>query len=284
MATVNFDDQIALELLQSRNVARRMELQLRKRVQSRTWSVKVAKVKFASKEAPPSDLARELEVAQNDLQKAEEVAALSSKRQRELDELNRELTEFESAVDTELKRHQTEQFQKDQRIAKIRSDLHENARLQFEVSDLREANSQLREQLIQLLDDGSDLRREQAMFEHAQRNAEWLAEDARRGEVRLNERIKAIARRDQQIEKRKAEVEQKGLPIKEAEDACAAKLKEVLELEERTIQVELDLNKVLKETHLIACGVPIVKSVDKSRRTQEMEKVFGLVTKHEEVF
>jgi hypothetical protein len=71
--------------------------------------------------------------------------------------------------------------------------------------------------------------------------------------------------------------------VAEEERECEEKLREVLELEELGHKVELDLNEVLKKTRSLVGGFRSGRGVDKSLRTQEIEKVFGLVTKHEDV-
>jgi chromosome segregation ATPase len=277
----NFDDQVAIELLESQNVARRLKLQLQRRVQSRSWAGKVAKVKFTARERRPVDVARQHDIAQKDLITAEEVAALSNQRQHELDAIQQELTRRENAVDAALRQHQAEQDPKERRIAALRQELHENASLCLQINGLREENSQLREQLFRLLDSGSDVRRERAQLDNAQKNHEFFADDARRGQARLNDRRRAMAKRDQQIEERRAKMWEKQEPIQQAEVDVEAKLNEVLELEEQGHKVEQALNKVLKETQLIV-GFP-VRVVKQAHRTQEMEKMFSLVTKHEDV-
>jgi hypothetical protein len=273
----------AIELLESQNVARRIHMQLRKRLQSRARAPAVAIVRFAAKGAPPDPRVRARDAAQRDLRAAEAVSELALRRQQALGDAHRRLAERERALVAALRGHQAGQAQRDRALAGFREELHTNAALQLEINAVREANARLREALVRACDDGNAVKRERRIFENAQRNHELNEEDAQKGRTRITERKRAIARRDQGMEQHREGIATREVPVNELAEACEAKLREILEIEEQSHQVELRLNAVLRETRALDGQFTEGRGVGKSQRTIELEKVFGLVTKHEDV-
>jgi hypothetical protein len=283
IATGNLQTLAAIELLESQNVARRIQMQLRKRLQMQMSATKVAAVKFVQHRSPPDPRARARRAAQADLEAAESISALALRRQRELDARHRKITDKENALDDTLRLHQARHSESERAIATLRENLHENARLLLDVNGLREANAQLRETLMGMCDDGSAVRRERAMLDNAQRVHELNEEDAQKGRTRMTERTRAIAKRDIGMEQHRDGLAIRGVPIHELEEECQAKLQEILEIEEQSHQVELRLNTVLLRTRALEGSFAEGRGVGRAQRTIELDKVLALVTKHEDV-
>jgi hypothetical protein len=127
------------------------------------------------------------------------------------------------------------------------------------------------------------VRRERAIFGNAQRNHELNEEDAQKGRTRVTERRRAIAKRDLGMEQHREGIAGREVPVNELAAECDAKYREILEIEEQSHQVELRLNAVLRETRALGGQFPEGRGVGKAQRTTELEKVFGLVTKHDDV-
>jgi outer membrane receptor for Fe3+-dicitrate len=196
----------------------------------------------------------------------------------------RELTSLELAFDATLKLKQAAQSSREQKIIDFREELHENTNVLLEISAFKSANSRLREQLFVLQDSRSTVSRPQAQLKNAYEIHELNDEEVRKGNVRVVERTRAVAVRSQGMQQREAGLQQRKIPVDELAQAYETQLQTVLQIEEQTHQIELSLNAVLKEAATLVGCSPTKRGVDRGQRTEEIEKVFGLVTKHDDIF
>jgi hypothetical protein len=287
-STVNDDlslslvqSQLATELVESQNAVRRTHLSLARRDRFRT--ARVAPIRFAARptaRAPPPPPPPPRANAETAETAAAALSALSSSRQRALDATHGALAAAEAELDAELQRNRGAAAAREARIAALRAELHENAALEVALAGARDENARAVEEIADLRDSGARLRREAAAFGGARGRAEADAAEAKRDAGAVEERGRSAAEREERIAKRREELPAKEAEIACGEEECAAKGRDVGEIEERGHALELRLNEVLRETSAIVAACPLAMVVGREQEMQELEKIYGLVTQH----
>jgi myosin heavy subunit len=279
IAAANFQDELAVELLESKNTARRLDLSLKRLLQARPPGPRVLRIKLAATAKDWRDRDGETEIADGNLKRSQDVAALVAARQQRLDRIEGELADLEGSVDDQLQKLQSGYEAKEELVRQLIGRLHEVDGLMLAIDELHDGNAKLRGAFARIKDEGASARR-QAMIGRCWEEAYDVdKEGIRRSLLSIEEKTQLAARRDQRNQKRAGELREQAVEVAQKEEEAEGILKTILEIEGDARNFEKQLNQKLREARELA-GVDQGDQGD-AWIVAETDKVWGICGRSE---
>jgi hypothetical protein len=265
------EDESAVELLESRNIARRLDLMHKRLMQSRPLTARVPRLKLAE---AATDVGEADVVAEDNEKRAEEVAAVVAEKQQHLERIEEELAELEAEVDGRLRSLDVSHEAKVELVRRLIGRRHEVDEMMSAINKLREANARLGCDLARTFDEGATVRRKAIVGRCWEEAYDADKEETRRRLLVIQEKKHAAARRDQKNRKRAEALAEQAVEVAQREQEAEEALSTILEIEANVREIEKKLNVALREAKDLAG----VDQGDQRERwlVEEMYKVFRI--------
>lgn len=317
----NFEEELELEALEAENTTRRMILEIKKQIarkpstiskqkpliikrppQSASFSAEeqflydqldinksqelVDKNKQSQQKTNQDKLeVLEILLAQLEIKYIQEVVDKAKKSQQKLNQEHFALEQYESDFSNRVQALAERYNMKKEKMKSLRKKLSDNEKIRLNINELNEENARLRTTLCGTTDGSSDERRFRAYFLKVQERYDLDKVDIISYQARCDDRYKYAKKRRHEYKKRLEQKKNLEEEIQKLDEECLNKINEVIEIERQEHEMEVALNKKLKEMQNILIQNDEEASFESScvppSQVEELQKIISLVSNNE---
>ena len=284
---INFEEQLALDTLLSKNTAKSLALQLRRALLNEPSTVSIQKPLELAKRTMTSAFSAEsqIEFAKLEQKKANELFEKTAQRQKMIDEIHRKLEQYESEYNNRIRQNKERYQLKIKRLQALRNNMFEVEKNLMEIHRLSEENAKLKVRLLRQLDNDAAVRREHSGCIRLQDKIDSDKNELAAMKNRYEDRRNYAKKRRHAYKKRQKEVQVVQEDVDKAEKDCQERIQQVLDIEKQEREMEVKLNNKLKEMQNILVENNEEPSFESSctpvSQVGELQKIITLVSNNE---
>lgn len=285
----NFEEQLELETLETENASRRIINDLHKQLAMKPTFIskeKPLKIKrILQKDAFPTE--EQILYAQLEIKKSEELVKKAIQRQQLLNQEHFQLEQIESDFNTKIQNMNERYKMKKEKLKNLRTKLTEVENTRIKINELNEQNARLKTILYNTTDSGAEPRRKHSLYVKCQEKYDFDKYENANYLAKYQERLRYAKKRRHQYKKRCESKEEFEAEIEKLDEECQKKIMEVMEIERQEHEMEVNLNKKLKEIQDI-----LIKNDEEATfeskctpvsQEEELQKIISLVSNNENV-